>query len=116
MAYLTEYSFRQLVEMSEIKNLDRVDLQFFRTNIYDSVRLFYFFNQFELKKIFREKAILSGDKYYIPTYKEVPQRVDNLSYVLEIKGKVKYHYKLDCEALNRGFKNFFIPEAVVKLQ
>lgn len=116
MAFLTEYSFRQLIEMSEIKDLDRIDLQFFTTNIYDNQYLYYFFNQFDLKKLYREKVILSGDKSFLPTYREVPDRIDNLHYVLEIKGKVKYHYDIECTALKSGFKNFFMPEPVVKLE
>ncbi|MEW5676441.1 hypothetical protein ABGT15_09015 [Flavobacterium enshiense] len=116
MAYLTEYSFRQLVKTTEIKDLDRINLQFFISNIYENSYLFYFFNQFELKTLFKEKLILSSDKNYILTYREVPVRNDDLNYVIKIKGKVKYHFDKGCEALNRGFKNFFIPEAVVRLK
>jgi hypothetical protein len=46
----------------------------------------------------------------------VPERIDNYSFVLPVKGQVKYHMKLECEALNRGFKNFFMPEVIVRLQ
>lgn len=116
MAYLTEYSFNQLVNKTIVKDIDRIDLQFFTSNIYENQYLFYFFNQFELKKIFREKIILSGNDEYILTYKEVPERKDNLDYVIELKGKVKYHNDLNCVALNRGFRNFFIPEKVVELK
>ena len=116
MAFLTESSFRQLVAMSEIKELEKIDSQFFTANIFNNGRLFHFFNQFDLKKLFREKAILADNMHYLPTYKEVPERKDDLTYVLELKGKVKYHYKSDCLAMKRGFKNFFMPEPVVRLQ
>ncbi|RVU91544.1 hypothetical protein EH230_11890 [Flavobacterium columnare] len=116
MAYLTASSFNQLVNNTEIKNLDRIDLQFFISNIIDKQQLFYFFNQFDLKKIFKEKLILSGDDSYGLYYKEVPERKDNLNYVLKLKGKVKYHKSKECEALNRGFKNFFMPPEIVKLK
>ncbi|MDC1375267.1 hypothetical protein N8294_08815 [Polaribacter sp.] len=115
MAFLTEYSYRQLIERVEIENLDRIDQQFFKTNIYDNDYLYYLFNQLDLKKLFAEKIILSGDKAYVLTHKEVPERKDNRTYVLEIKGNVKYHKDNKCEALNRGFKNFYMPEPVVKL-
>ncbi|WP_375605654.1 hypothetical protein [Flavobacterium davisii] len=116
MAYLTEYSFNQLVNKTEIKELERIDLNFFTTHIYNNFQLFYFFNQFDLKKLFREKVILSGDESFSLSYKEVPERSDNFDYVLKLKGKVKYHHILECEALNRGFKNFFIPQEIVKLK
>ncbi|RZJ53271.1 MAG: hypothetical protein EOO44_09035 [Flavobacterium sp.] len=116
MAFLTENSFRQLILMSEIPDLERIELDFFLKNIYNDKRLFFFFNQFDLKKLFREKAILSDDANYIPTYRKVPDRVDNLNYVLEMKGKVKYHQNSNCSALKKGFKNFFMPESVVRLQ
>lgn len=114
MAYLTNYSFNKLVEMTEVKNINRIDLQFFTKNIFDNQYLYYFFNQFELKKLFRSKIILSDDKSYVLTYKEVPARIDNGDFVLPVEGKVKYHIKLDCKALNRGFKNFFMPEVVLR--
>jgi hypothetical protein len=116
MAYLTESSYRQLIERVEIENIDRIDKNFFTTNIFDNEYLFYFFNQFELKRLFKEKIILSDNKAYVLVYKEVPQRRDNLNYVLEIKGKVKYHKDNNCNALNRGFKNFFVPEPIVRLE
>jgi len=115
MAFLTNYSYRQLIERIKIENLERIDQQFFKTNIYDNDYLYYLFNQFDLKKLFAEKIVLSGDKAYVLTHKEVPERKDNRTYVLEIKGKVKYHKDNQCEALNRGFKNFYMPEPVVKL-
>lgn len=49
MAYLTNFSFQQLIETTEIKNIDKIGLQFFIKNIYDNPYLYYFFNQFELK-------------------------------------------------------------------
>ena len=55
MAYLTESSYRQLIERVEIKNVERIDRQFFTTNIFYNEYLFYFFNQFELKRLFKEK-------------------------------------------------------------
>ena len=115
MAYLTNFSFNKLIETTEIVNIDRIDLQFFTKNIYDNQYLFYFFNQFELKKLLRSKAILSDNKDFVLTYKDVPERIDNYSFILPVKGKVKYHMNLDCEALNRGFKNFFMPEVIVNL-
>ncbi|MES2864433.1 MAG: hypothetical protein V4666_09970 [Bacteroidota bacterium] len=116
MAYLTNFSFNKLIEMTEVQDVDRIDLQFFTTNIYDNQYLYYFFNQFELKKLFRSKILLSDSKAYILTYKDVPERIDNYSFILPVKGQVKYHMKLDCEALNRGFKNFFMPEVIVRLK
>lgn len=116
MAYLTEFSFRQLIQRIEIENVERIDKQFFIKNIFDNEYLFYFFNQFELKRLFKEKIILSGDKTFVLVYKEVPQRSDNLNYVLEIKGKVKYHKDDTCVALNRGFKNFNMPEPIARLE
>ena len=116
MAYLTEFSYRQLIERIEIKDVERIDKQFFTKNIFDNEYLFYFFNQFELKRLFKEKILLSGDKNYVLVYKEVPRRRDDLTYVLEIKGKVKFHKDNTCVALNRGFKNFFMPEPIVRIQ
>ena len=115
MAFLTDYSYRQLIERIEIQNLERIDQQFFKTNIYDNDYLYYLFNQLDLKKLFAEKIILSKDKAYVLVHKEVPERKDNQTYVLEIKGNVKYHKDNKCEALNRGFKNFYMPETVVQL-
>ena len=37
-------------------------------------------------------------------------------FILPVEGKVKYHMKLDCESLNRGFKNFFMPEVIIRLE
>ena len=116
MAFLTEFSYKQLIERIEVENVQRIDKQFFIKNIFDNEYLFYFFNQFELKRLFKEKILLSGEKNFVLVHKEVPKRADNLNYVLEIKGKVKYHKDNTCEALNRGFKNFFMPEPIVRLE
>ncbi|MBL4745871.1 MAG: hypothetical protein JKY08_05845 [Flavobacteriaceae bacterium] len=115
MAFLTDYSYRQLIERVEIKNLDRIDQQFFKKNIYDNDYLYYFFNQLDLKKLFAEKIILSDDNTFVLVHKEVAERKDNTTYVLEIKGKVKYHKDNQCVALNRGFKNFYMPEPIAIL-
>lgn len=115
MAFLTDYSYRQLIERIEIENLERIDQQFFKTNIFDNDYLYYLFNQLDLKKLFAEKIILSRNKAFVLTHKEVPERKDNQAYVLEIKGNVKYHKDNKCKALNRGFKNFHMPETVVQL-
>ncbi len=116
MSFLTEYSYRQLIERVEIKDIDRIDKQFFKTNIFDNDYLFYFYNQLELKKLFAEKTLLSGEKRHILVYQEVPERVDNLNFVLSIEGNVKYHKNHNCQALSKGFKNFFMPEPVVLLE
>ncbi len=115
MAFLTHYSYRQLIERIEIENLERIDQQFFKTNIYDNDYLYYLFNQLDLKKLFAEKVVLSGDKAYVLTHKDVPERKDDSAYILEIKGNIKYHKDNKCQALNRGFKNFYMPETVVQL-
>lgn len=116
MAFLTEYSYRQLIERVEIKDIDRIDQQFFKTNIFDNDYLYYFFNQLELKKLLAEKMLLSGENRDVLVYQEVPEREDNLNFVLSIEGNVKYHKDYTCEALSRGFKNFFMPEPVVRLE
>jgi hypothetical protein len=116
MAFLTEYSYRQLINRIQIKDIERIDKDFFKTNIFDNDYLFYFFNQFELKKLLAEKILLSGEKRNILVYQEVPERVDDLSFVLSIRGNIKYHKDRNCEALYKGFKNFFIPEPIVRLE
>ena len=116
MAFLTEYSYGQLIERIEIENIERIDKQFFKTNIFDNDYLFYFFNQFDLKKLFTEKIILSENKTYTLVFKKVPVRKDNKNYVIAIKGNVKYHKNSECTALNKGFKNFYMPEVVVRLE
>lgn len=116
MAFLTGYSYKQLIQRVEIEDVDKIDKQFFKTNIYDNDYLYYFFNQLELKKIFAEKVLLSGDERFVPVYKKVPERADNLNYIMSIKGKVKYHKDGNCEALHKGFRNFFIPESIVRLE
>ena len=79
MAYLTNYSFKQLVEQTEIQNIDRISLEFFTAKIYDNQHLYYFFNQLELKKLFRSIIILSDDKSYVLVYRNVPERIDDYS-------------------------------------
>lgn len=115
-AYLTEFSFKQLVKMTKIENMNNIDSDFFRLNIYDNKYLFYFFNQLELKDLFREKLILSENDLYIINYVDVPEREDNLNYVIKIKGKVKYHNSSNCVALDNGFKNFIMPENISRLK
>ena len=116
MAFLTDYSYRQLFDRVEIQGLKRIDQQFFKTNLYDNEYLYYLFNQLDLKRLFTEKILLSNDKRYVTAYKKVPERKDNGKYVLEIKGNVKYHKDSKCEALYRGFKNFNMPESIIRYQ
>ena len=116
MAYLTNFSFQQLIETTEIKNIDKIGLQFFTKNIYDNLYLYYFFNKLELNKLLRAKTLLSGDSMFVITYNTVETRIDDYNYILPVKGQVKYHMSLECEALNRGFKNFFMPPAIIKLK
>lgn len=117
MAYLTEYSFRQLINQVDIKETDRINRAFFKTNIFDNDYLFYFFNQFELKYLFKKKLFYSGAASESQlVYQKVPKRSDNSNYILKIEGKVKYHKDNLCKALNYGFKNFFIPEPIARLR
>lgn len=117
MAYLTEYSFNQLIQHVEVPEVDKINQAFFKKNIYDNDYLFYFFNQFELKNLFKEKLLLSGNEGdFKLVYQNVPKRIDKSNYVLKIEGNVKYHKNNSCKALNYGFKNFFIPEPIAVLR
>lgn len=117
MAYLTEYSFNQLIQNVEVPEVDRIDKYFFKKNIFDNDYLYYFFNQFELKNLFKEKLLVGGNESnFKMVYQEVPKRVDRSNYVLKIEGNVKYHKNNSCKALNYGFKNFFIPEPIAILR
>ena len=115
MAYFTDFSYRQLMERVDIEKKDRIDVQFFKENIFENGKLFYFFNQLELRKLYIEKLLLSGDENTAFVLREVPEREDNFNYILSIRGNVKYHNNNECPALFKGFKNFFMPEAVVRL-
>ena len=53
---------------------------------------------------------------FIVTYNTVQTRIDEYNYILPVKGQVKYHMSLECEALNRGFKNFFMPPSIIQLK
>jgi len=116
MPYLTDYSYNQLLERVPIKDIDWIDRAFFTKNIFDNEYLYYFFNQLELKRLWKERLLLSKDKENIGAFQEVPTREDNFDFVLSIEGKVKFHKDSDCEALHKGFKNFFMPEPVVELK
>ncbi|MCA4809611.1 hypothetical protein IF128_07635 [Empedobacter stercoris] len=116
MPYLTNYSFRQLTNKIELKDFGKIDLDTFKEHIYNNDYLFYFFNQLDLKNLIKQKFLLDSNDYEMFVYREVPERKDNLTYVLELKGKVKYHLDPNCKNLNKGFKNFFIPEPIVRLQ
>ena len=59
--------------------------------------------------------MLSGDCEQI-CFREVEERVDNLGYIIELKGKLKYHLFPECEGLSKGFRNFFMPEPVQNIK
>lgn len=117
MAYLTEYSFNQLMQNVEVPEVDKIDKVFFKKNILDNEYLYYFFNQFELKRIFKEKLLVGrNEDDFSLVYQEVPKRIDRSNYVLKIEGNIKYHKNNNCRSLNYGFKNFFIPEPIARLR
>lgn len=116
MAYLTEYSYSQLINRIGIDNVEFIDKQFFIKNIFDNEYLFYFYNQLDLKKLYAEKVLLSGKDRGILVYQKVPTREDDFTYIFAMEGKVKYHKNSECEALKSGFTNFFIPEPVARLE
>lgn len=115
MAYLTSYSFKQLCRETEVE-IDSYDLyQFFRDYISKDYNLYKMFNKSNILGLLQKVALLSNDDFSEKIiikrkYREVEERRDNYDYIFEIKGKVKYHLYKDCIFLDRGFRNFNVPE------
>ena len=117
MAYITNYAYNHLVEHIEIKDISSyIDKAFFRKNIYDNDYLYHMFNQLDLEKVLKDKILSSGDEDYNLAYREIPDHVDRKIYIYEKQGSVKYHKTRECESLKSGFKDFFIPETIQRVE
>lgn len=113
MAYLTPNSFYQLCRETEVEMDSKDFYSFFKEYISDDYNIYKMFNKFNLHDLI-QKVILSSNEFpdikiKKREYKNVEERKDDLSYVFEIKGKVKYHLYQDCESLHKGFRNFNTP-------
>ncbi len=115
LVYLTESNYRQLIGCSDIKHYDFENAISLFKQLYDNWKFYKMFNKYDIKFLFKNFILLSGENENL-FFKEVEDRKDNLGYILEIKGKLKYHLHPSCEGLNRGFRNFFMPEPVAKIQ
>lgn len=116
MAFITWYSFHKLKQSMKLKTTSKIDLRFFLDNIFDNPNLYEFLNQADLKNLLKNKILFSNNLTHLVEYKEVDERSDNLNYVIELKGKLKYHLNSECPKLHNGFKNFILPTCVTNLR
>lgn len=114
LVYLTESSYRQLVNTSDTKTFDLENAKEIFNQIYDNWKFYKMFNKSDFKFLYKSYLLLSGESGSF-FYKEVEDRKDDLGYILELKGKLKYHLNPNCERLNSGFRNFFVPEPIAKI-
>lgn len=113
--YLTESSYKQLVNRSDTEKFNLDDVKVIFNQIYDNWKFYKMFNKSDYKFLFKCYLLLKGEGVSL-FYKEVEERKDDFSYVLELKGKLKYHLNPNCEKLNNGFRNFFMPEPIVNIE
>ena len=111
IVYLTESSYRQLFNTSDTNTFDLENIKAILNQIYDNWKFYKMFNKNDFKFLYKSYLLLSGENGSI-FYKEVEDRKDNLGYILELKGKLKYHLNPNCERLNSGFRNFFVPKPI----
>ncbi len=116
MPYITKHTYNQLISRSEIQGNLKIDYHLFTAYIYNSSKVYYCLSYFDKEKLFKEKVILTSDKNYVIQYKEIPTRKDNYQYVFSKESKAKFHKNDKCKALNKGFKDFKIPEPIANLQ
>lgn len=101
-----------LKKSMKLKTTSKIDLRFFLDHIFDNINLYNFFNQSDVKSLIKNKILFSNHLTHLVEYKEVDERHDNLNYVIEVKGKLKYHHTNECPKLHNGFKNFLLPNCV----
>ena len=111
LVYLTESSYRQLVNTSDTKTFDLENIKVIFNQIYDNWKFYKMFNKNDFKFLYKSYLLISGDSESV-FYKQVEDRKDDLGYILELKGKLKYHLNPNCMRLNSGFRNFFVPEPI----
>lgn len=118
MAYITHYTYLHLINSIDFKKEKfYVDLDYFKKHIINNDQLYFFFNQFDLKKLIKEKMMLNDkDDKKILHYRKVPSKIDRYEYIFKVEGKSKYHLDKHCLSLNKGFKNFNIPEPISNLK
>jgi hypothetical protein len=114
VVYLTESSYRQLVNSSDTQTFDLKNVKANLNQIYDNWKFYKMFNRGDFKFLYKSYLLISGETGSV-FYKEVEDRKDNLDYILELKGKLKYHLNPNCERLNSGFRNFFVPEPIATI-
>lgn len=113
--FLTNSSFKQLTRYSNTRTYDeKVALEIFKS-YYDNWKFYKMFNKNDIKFLYKQFLLLSGESENV-FYNEVKDRKDDLKYILELKGKLKYHLFPDCIGLNRGFRNFFVPEPIARIE
>ncbi len=120
MAYLTPYSFYQLCREYEVEMDSKNFYSLFLKYIINDYNIYKLFNKFNLHDLIQKVMLSSNDfpniKIKKREYRNVEERKDNLRYVFEIKGKVKYHLYQDCEFLHKGFRNFNTPDEFFELE
>lgn len=115
LVYLTESSYRQLISNTDVKSFNFEDAMAIFNQYYTNWRFYKMFNKNDIKFLFKNFSLLSGEANGIH-YRKVEERKDNLGYIIELKGKLKYHLNPNCEGLNRGFRNFFMPEPIARIE
>lgn len=112
MAYLTNSAFFRLANQIEFEEISHIDIDFFYKEIYDDKGLYYFFNQLDLKNLFNTKRLLETEDFTAVVHRKVSKRPDERRFIYTRETAIKYHLFQDCEALNRGFRDFRIPEDI----
>ncbi|MEA5459915.1 hypothetical protein VB796_12745 [Arcicella sp. LKC2W] len=113
--YLTESSYKQLINNTDIKSFNFEDAMAIFKQYYDNWRFYKMFNKNDIKFLYKNFSLLSGEENNI-YYRQVEERKDDLGYIIELKGKLKYHLNPNCEGLNRGFRNFIMPAPITRIE
>ena len=112
MAFVTEFTFGKLASSFELNHgIDYITKEFFVKNIYSDGRLFGFFNQYNLKRLYNYKFILENHEE-LDAYDFVERLPDTKRYVFDRGGQLKYHLFDNCETLNSVYKDYIIPVEV----
>lgn len=112
MANLTTYAYKQLIETIDYNKIELyITKDFFVNNIYDDERLYNFFNQFELKKLYMFRNLLESSEEK-EVFKFVEEKEDTKQTVFVKGGKLKYHLFSDCLSLKQAFIDFRIPDDI----
>lgn len=115
MAFVTKSVFGQLAVKLDLRNDNNViDKDFFINNVYYNEEIYPILYKPDIKRLYNYKLLLENSNNAIEYFIYNEKKEDDLTRVNNKGGYLKFHLYKNCEALNKDYLDFIVPQEVIE--